>query len=66
MSYPNLKAEMARKNITQSDIATKTGISLASLNMKLNGKTDFSINLATKIKDIIGTDMPIEILFREE
>lgn len=61
--YPNLRAEMARNKITASELAEKLGITISTMSMKLNGKSDFSLKEALKIRAILGTDMPTEVLF---
>ena len=64
--YPNLRAEMARRNISQQDIADGLGITRVALSNKINGKTFFTLPEARKVKQIIGIEMPIETLFEEE
>ena len=63
--YPNLKAEMARRNITLAKLAEALGITVGTLSLKLNGKYPITWHEAIKIKEFIGVDMPIEILFEE-
>ena len=64
--YPNLRAEMARRNISLQDIADGLGITRVALSNKINGKTFFTLPEARKVKQIIGIEMPIETLFEEE
>lgn len=61
--YPNLRAEMARKKITASELAEKLGITISTMSIKLNGKSDFTLKEALKIRAILEADMPIEVLF---
>lgn len=61
--FPNLKAEMARKDIKYSKIAEILGISYASVANKINGKTDFTRSEIFKIRDTLFPDMPLEYLF---
>ena len=70
MIYPNLRAEFARKGLTISqgrEELMKRGIrmTLSTLSPKLNGKYQLSLNEAKAIKDIIGVDIPLEVLFEE-
>lgn len=57
----NVRAEMARKNITISEMAKKIGISANSLSKKLNKKTDFKINELERISTLL--DVPLNIFF---
>lgn len=64
--YSNLRAEMARKNITGYELAEKIGITNGTFSMKFNGKSDFTLNEAVKIKNALETDLTIEVLFATE
>ena len=63
--YPNLKAELARRNITYEMLADKLNISVSSVCLKLNGKSPITLIEAKQIKKIVNTDLPIEKLFEE-
>lgn len=63
--YPNLNAEIARRNVTKSAIANMLDISYSTMAYKLRGATDFTLNEAIKIKKFLGVEMPIEELFEE-
>lgn len=63
--YPNLKAEMARGKFTLEYVSKKLGISISTLSQKLQGKYPITLAEAKKIKEIIGVDIPLEILFEE-
>lgn len=65
--YPELLAEMARKNITITQIARDPRINrtVSTMSLKINGKADLLFREAIVIKQIIGSDLPLEILFRE-
>lgn len=64
--YPNLNAERARRNITLEEIAVKMNKRLATISNKFNGRYPITLNEAAQIKEIIGTDLPLEILFSTE
>ena len=49
--FKNLKAEMARANVTNADIGRILGISANSVSFKLNGKTAFTIHEMWKLAD---------------
>lgn len=68
--YPNVRAEMARKNLTQSDVVNelrKRGFSMVvpTFSAKMNKKFNFTFKEAVAIKEILGTDLPLEELFEE-
>lgn len=49
MDYLNLLGRIRAKGMTQSDVAQKTGVSVTTINKKLNGHTDFT---QTEIRDL--------------
>ncbi len=55
----NIKAEMARKNITITEMAKKIGISTNSLSSKLNKKTDFKVKEVEKISKVLNVSLNI-------
>lgn len=61
--YPNLEAEMARTKMTRGALALKLGITATTLSLKLNGKSPLSLDESKSIKEIIGTDAPLDYLF---
>ncbi len=63
--YSNVKAELARRNMTVVDLAKLTGIRYQTLNDKLNGKFKLTLDEAKKIKEALGVDIPIEDLFEK-
>jgi len=69
--YPNLRAEMKRKGITQRDLVNvlkdrDSKICLTTLCNKMTGKSGFTFAEVVAIKDILGTDIPLEVLFQKE
>lgn len=63
--YPNLRAEIARKGMTQIELAEMLGLSEGTLSQKMNGRYDFTLSEAIQIKMILGVDMLIETLFEK-
>lgn len=63
--YRNAKAEIVRKGLTIESVATEMGIATGTLSQKLNGKYPITLIEAKKFKRIVGSDLPIEILFEE-
>ena len=59
--YPNVRAEMARKNVTLtmlSEALNKSG--------KIKGNYPFTIEEAKIVKAVIGVDMTLDELFKTE
>lgn len=68
--FPNLNAEFARKNLTLEKAVEeldKLGFTMKvpTLSLKKNGKYPFTLNEAKALKKILGTDLPLEVLFEE-
>ena len=61
--YLNVKAELARQNLSVVDLSNKTGIRYQTLVEKLNGKYPLTLDEAKKIKAALGVDLSIEELF---
>lgn len=57
MAYPTLRAEMARRGITQSRLAKKLGLSQNYFNQKMTGKRHLRLDEATIIADEIGCSL---------
>lgn len=61
--YPNLEAELSRKNIKRADLAKLLDCSISTISEKLQEKSDFSLQTAFKIRKVLGVDLPLEYLF---
>lgn len=61
--YANLLAEIARKGWNKKVLAKTLEWRYATLIDKLNGKYPLTLEEALKIKDALGTDLPVETLF---
>ena len=59
----NLRAEMARKNITMMDLANLLGVRHATISDKINGKYRFYYEEALKIKNTFFPECSLEYLF---
>lgn len=64
--YKNVKAEMARQEMTIGDLATAIGMDYQALWLRLKGKATISVETAVKIKNALKTDVPIEVLFEKK
>lgn len=68
--FPNFEAEKARKGLTLEKISAEMekrgcGRTVTTLSQKLNGQYPITLNEAKALKAIVGTDLPIEVLFEE-
>ena len=68
--YSNLRAEIARKNLTLEKMVEKLkergfNISVSMLSQKLNGKYEIYLKEAKALKEIVETDLPLDVLFEE-
>ena len=61
--YRNLKAEMARQNLSVKALAARIGVAYSTLSQKIGGKTEFTFAEAVAIKRVLGVSMPLESLF---
>lgn len=66
MMKPNLKAEMARTNISYVDIASLLGVCEKTARNKLNGSTKFTIEEALKIKSNFFSNCSSDYLFASD
>lgn len=61
-----LKAEMVKKNMTITKLASEIGISEKTLRNKINGDTDFTLPEAQAIRRILKSEMTLDDLFATE
>lgn len=61
--FKNVDAELKRKGMTRGDLAVALNVAPSTMSFKLNGKTLITLDEAKKIKEILGVDMPLEVLF---
>lgn len=70
MMYPNLRAEIARRNTTAAEIVKgvwdESGVtmSVSHFSQKLNGKYSFTLNEAFAIKKFLKAKVSIDTLFQ--
>lgn len=64
--FPNLEAELKRKNIKRADIAKLLDCSIGTVSEKMTGASPFSFDAAVKIKQFLGVTMPLEELFAND
>lgn len=64
--YPNVRAEMARKNVTLTMLSEALNKSVATVSGKIKGNYPFTIEEAKIVKAVIGVDMTLDELFKTE
>lgn len=64
--YPNLKAEMARKDITIMDISKELKFRYETLRNKFLGNTDWTRSEMFRIRDNYFPEETLEYLFEKE
>jgi transcriptional regulator with XRE-family HTH domain len=64
--YENLRAEIARKNMTIVELSNATGIRYQTLSEKLRGNSQFTVKEAKAIKSALAVDLSIDELFAAE
>jgi transcriptional regulator with XRE-family HTH domain len=55
---------MIRAGLILEDLASESGISASAWSMKLNGKSPITVDEAKLFKKIVGSEMPLEELFK--
>ena len=66
MNINKLKSKIVEAGMTQEKLAVNLGISLQSLNAKLNNRSCLTIEEAKKITDILNIENPIDIFFNHK
>ncbi|GED33990.1 XRE family transcriptional regulator [Brevibacillus centrosporus] len=66
MRHKNLRAEMARHNVTVGDLADSLGVRYATVSDKLNGRSRFFYDEAAHIKRKFFPKCKIEYLFEQD
>lgn len=65
--FPNLRAEIARRNLTYKDVSDLTGIPLSTISRKMVGNAEFTIGECKKICHIfLPEQFSVDYLFKAE
>ncbi len=64
--FPNLRAEIARQNLSVAGLAKLIGMKQSTMSDKYHGRSNFSLDDAIKIKEALGLEMSIEELFQKD
>lgn len=63
MSFDKLKGKMTESRISQEKLAQHLGITVQSLNAKLNGRSQFTLEEVIKITETLALEDPVDIFF---
>lgn len=63
MSFDKLKGKMTEMHVSQEKLAKVLGITVQSLNAKLNGRSQFTLEEVIKISEHLKLDNPVDIFF---
>lgn len=63
MQYQKLKGKITEEGLNQAQLAVAIGISVSSLNAKLNGKRQFTLGEAGKLIECLRIDDPNDYFF---
>ena len=63
IAYPNLRAEMGRKNIGLCEMASTLDINRDTLARRLSNKTPIPLDLAFRIQQAFFPDVDVNYLF---
>ena len=64
--FPNIRAEMARNNLTARNMASNLNLDERTLGNKLKGKTEFTWGEVQRIHTRFFPNCSIEYLFEQE
>lgn len=64
--FPNLEAEMARRNLNKGDLQKTLGVRYATIVWKTTGKSSFTLEEAFEIQRKMFPEHTIEYLFSKE
>ncbi len=64
MRYPNLEAELKRKQITREQIAKSLNIDVNTVSRKLTGKSKITLDEALAIRKLIDENYDLKDLFQ--
>ena len=63
MSFDKLKGKMAEAHVSQDKLSKHLGITVQSLNAKINERSPFTLEEVVKITDYLKLKNPVDIFF---
>lgn len=66
MVYPKIEELLSKKKMTVEELAKEVGTSRSTMYYKLNGNSEIGVNMAVRIRAVLGAEESIEPLFSRE
>lgn len=66
MVYPKIEEHLLKKKMTVEELAKEVGISRSTMYYKLNGNSEIGVDMAVRIRAVLGAEESIELLFSRE
>jgi len=66
IAFPTLRAEMARQNLTISDLAECLGIARDTMSRKLSGKQFIRLDESVKLQEVYFKEIELGKLFTKD
>lgn len=66
MVYPKIEELLSKKKMTVEELAKEVGTSRSTMYYKLNGNSEIGVNMAVRIRAVLGAEESIELLFSRE
>ena len=63
MSFDKLKGKMTEAHVSQDKLSKYLGITVQSLNAKINGRSPFTLEEVVKITEYLELENPVDIFF---
>ena len=66
MVYPKIEEHLLKKKMTVEELAKEVGTSRSTMYYKLNGNSEIGVDMAVRIRAVLGAEESIELLFSHE
>ena len=66
MVYPKIEEHLLKKKMTVEELAKEVGTSRSTMYYKLNGNSEIGVDMAVRIRAVLGAEESIELLFSRE
>lgn len=66
MVYPKIEELLSKKKMTVEELAKEVGTSRSTMYYKLNGNSEIGVDMAVRIRAVLGAEESIELLFSRE